>query len=825
MVIAIDVYLINNGFQNNITSKAYCNLLEDIDGRKKPGQAEFSCYIYNVPETVESFIYKSSANVVGIPNDKGLLNPVITDQRIARGEIYDAYYTYILIGNLPTFTPKSLENNKCEETGVFTIIGDISKKLKNSIRFELPLESTEKITVNCLINETNKTENVTIYCETNKEFAQPIKISQKIIWIEKIESLIIKKFEMKNNIKCANYKRKILEQKINNEYFITFRQICNFRKKKNKFSFFLAGLTDKNLPQNHKITMNVYIITNYYIGIGKIEKEIDCVLLSQMNQVDGEYTQADFSCTGDAEDNIDDIEIISSPSITGMELLKDFQKSPKKTDEKINETRNYFDHNIGKVMNYSEQYQKEKNVPVFEILSINNKNCEEKGRILIKGNFSKNIDEKFDFIIPLSYPSSLIKCTAPKIEAKTPVYLYCKVQKEFDIKKNESLIFEPTLIMKKNREILFLKKYSQSGNDLNDFTCSDYNQKQLIISKQKYNSNYTFLQTNNFRKISGKTLFDLFLFSSSNYSDQIPINITIIEKPKALRNLEDSVEENNYEVKCKFIIKSNHTEELEYYICESEEIEINDEKDIEHFIIESNDISGLTDDNTNPIKTDEGIKENKFNKVFNLSEPDVFNSISISILNSTNITENDCERTGSFIIEGSIEEKDASNNTEDFNINYIIPSDSGALCYYDNSLLDTEGIECYNKEEFFDEKLTIDNQFINGNILLNKIQLEKYMTCAVSSRSFTLPYDNANNSINTEESPNKFLNVKYSSGGLSRAAIVTIIIVSTLVIVGVIVLIIVSKKLKDNKKKSIALNNNTIYSNEQNISKSSTNII
>ena len=501
---------------------------------------------------------------------------------------------------------------------------------------------------------------------------------------------------------------------------------------------------------------------------------------------------------------MEDIEIISSPNITGMEDLEDYQKSPKKTDEKINETNDIIDENIEKVLNYSEQNQKTRIVPYFNILSINDKNCEKKGKMRLKGTFNRNIDKKFDFIIPLSYPSSSIKCTAPKIKASTPVYIDCKVQKEFLNKKK--LIFEPTVIKKKNREVLFFKKYNHKG----DLSCINYNQKLLEVSQLKYNAPYTFLQTNTFNKTSGKGIsFHLLLFSLlKEFKRNIPINVIVIKKDKLLRNLQDDDEEQEDSTDC-YLVNPDHSNEenIADYICNLDNITIDEEKDIEKFIIESNEISGLNEENTNPIKTDENIIANY---LVNLSDPEVFNSSNISIFDITNITETDCKETGNFKILGKIEDKDAFNNIEDnFNIDYINPPDSGALCNYNNSISGSEGLDCHNYAEFEDEILTIGTQLINGSILLNKGKSETHMSCAISYTTFNstelhadditnekndASTDDENTPFSSQNYTNNFYSVKSSSGKLSGGTIAAIVISLTVALIATGVLIVLVKK-------------------------------
>ncbi len=467
-------------------------------------------------------------------------------------------------------------------------------------------------------------------------------------------------------------------------------------------------------------------------------------------------------------------------------------------------------------MNYSEQNQKTRIVPYFNILSINDKNCEKKGKMRLNGTFNKNIDKKFDFIISLSYPSSSIKCTAPIIKAFTPVYIDCKIQKEFFNKKN--LIFEPTVIKKKNREVLFFKKYNHKG----DLSCINYNQKLLEVSKLKYNAPYTFLQTNTFSKKPGKgILFHLLLFSFLKKLDRnIPINVIVIKKAKLLRNLQDDDEEQEDSTNCNLINPYDSNEgNIADYICNLTNITIDDEKDIEKFIIESDEISGLNEDNTNPIKTDENIIANY---LVNLSDPEVFNLSNISIFDITNITETDCKETGNFKILGKIEDKDAFNNIEDnFNIDYINPPDSGALCNYNNSISGSEVLDCHNYAEFEDEILIIGTQLINGSILLNKGKSETHMSCAISYTTFNSTELHANdnttvdnnddpstddsNDSNDSNEPNEpnapFSSQNYTnnfyfakSGKMSGGTIAAIVITSTVALIAAVVFFVLVKK-------------------------------
>lgn len=103
----------------------------------------------------------------------------------------------------------------------------------------------------------------------------------------------------------------------------------------NKDSYFhFIGVSNEALPVNQTLKMTVYVIVN---GV-KTKKEANCVLNSYMpfNSRNPNYGQAEFLCKVESSDKPEDIEIISSDEILGLnEDIEDFQKSPYQTDIKI----------------------------------------------------------------------------------------------------------------------------------------------------------------------------------------------------------------------------------------------------------------------------------------------------------------------------------------------------------------------------------------------------------------------------------------------------------------------------------------------------------
>ena len=81
----IELYLIlSGGVMDTILSEATCTLDQAVDPDGKQAQADFSCKIPDLDETktYESFELYDSEDIVGIPDDEVLLNPVKTQEAI-----------------------------------------------------------------------------------------------------------------------------------------------------------------------------------------------------------------------------------------------------------------------------------------------------------------------------------------------------------------------------------------------------------------------------------------------------------------------------------------------------------------------------------------------------------------------------------------------------------------------------------------------------------------------------------------------------------------------------------------------------------------------
>ena len=803
--IEIEVKLIQNGKKQEETKIAKCFLNNEVIIHNNiPVQGDFSCTIGNVYEkNINSFEYYSSTYITGVPEDKILLNPEATEKYIIIGEIVDYSVEKNKKKTIPSFVSESINNANCKEKGKFTIAGKLNTDLNDDLNFEFPLANPRNLVVTCSIKSGKANEKKEINCETNGKIDnEKIMIAQTTILNKnKEEVLIINKYEDKKESNCKNGIVNTITTKIDIPIPITFRQVNQFISLKNKASFHFIGIANQFVPFGRKIKMLVFII----IKGKKEQKEANCILntYTPFNSPTQSYGQADFYCETDTSNKIDDLEIISSDEILGLNELDDYQKSPNSTDIKIKETET--ETNLGKVINYSSNQILYDIPPVFNIFNIYiNENCQNRGKIRVEADFEKRIDKQFDFIIPLSYPDSSIKCTAPKIEANKKVILDCKVQKDFTIN-NDNIIIEPRIIKKKHQEVIYVKKYNK--NISRKLVCKDYNALQKKIEEE---SEYTFLQTNNFKPLGGgKFSFKIFICPISSLInfllETIKITIIVKKKPSNLRNLDEPTEgEEN--ISCN--LQNNNTDQtIGEYSCSSYNLNINNENEIESFEIESKNLSGINEGNNNPIETD--IKINK-GEEFDISTIDIstlpyFNDTYIytgygDTDKRKSLLEN-CKNNGIFYINGLLTNETIADKIKNFEIRFSNPPDSSAICNF--TLNDSINMECQNKEYFEKEIIQINDQVVGGTFFFTQTKnMDGFsFTCDIGSCTDSLELKLAPIDVegNTTEQSSSVINSYFSkkissSGGLSGGTIAAIVICSAVILIAVGILITLIKK-------------------------------
>ena len=790
--IDMDVYLIRNGFQDQNPTKANCTLSNDIIGGNGPVSGQFNCSIENINENdIDSFVFDKSDYIAGVPNDKIFLNPVLSDLYIFLKLIVDFFSVFSNPVKRPSFRISGIDHTNCGE-GKFTLKGNMSDNFTKNVTFELPMSKPENATASCSINETTGNVQINIECQTNSKIDNSkIQIAQNSIFDEnKNEIFLIEKFESPTAFNCKNSKIISLERIV--DCFISFRQVSNYTYNNKELNFKFIGLAFKSIKKGDAIHFKVLLINNNK----QITKDITCSSENNVNPADGDYAQVIFNCKADVElDNLNKVVIISSNNVSGLEDIQDYQKDPNETDYYIKNTEKNSESGVGKVIDYS---KKSSYVPILEIISINTDKCDKKGKITIKGIFNQDITKKFDFEIPLSYPSSTIRCTAPITKRRVKVSITCKIQKAFYNK--EKFIIEPRIIYQKYKELLYIKKFISPEKNTN---CSDFNQLEKETSSKKYYSNYTFIQTNNFNIPNpGKITFRIIIYCQSpevGYQTSFPVKIAYSKRRSTLRNLDDDddvdieEEKEDIDANCKKVDENK----FGYYDC-SADIDISNKSDVTNFYIESDDISGLFEGSSNPIETDQQIEKNltiNFNdkkssdNLITLMSPYLFND-----------TENSCDKTGQFNITGKIDKNIAGDS---FYIDYLNPPDIGAYCTFKYTAANNNlTMTCHNEDDFVMENIMIDKQLIGGKIYIDNSIMAGPLTCQIGDE-FTAgseylsiegePEDSQNSTISDNGVGNQYYSKTKSSQGLSGGAITAIVIVSAFVLIGVGVLIALIK--------------------------------
>ena len=127
-----------SGEREDITTTSDC-ALNDIKNIDYSNQAHFICSIINLKEKYHSLRFNSSEDISGIPDDEIILDPYMTQKYINENKIDDA----VKIGIPTTFIIKSIIHDFCNKNGTFTIIGNISKELNQSLEFIIPLKEPQ----------------------------------------------------------------------------------------------------------------------------------------------------------------------------------------------------------------------------------------------------------------------------------------------------------------------------------------------------------------------------------------------------------------------------------------------------------------------------------------------------------------------------------------------------------------------------------------------------------------------------------------------------------------------------------------------------------
>ena len=134
-----NVYLILlDGTRDTKLSKAICSL--DKEEPTKQAQADFDYNITGLDndKQYQSFEINDSEEIVGIPENKTLLDPVKTEQAINSSELLD-YSLEVNKEKLPIyFKTESIEGNY-DDKGKFKILGTVEEEIPSEMDFTMEL--------------------------------------------------------------------------------------------------------------------------------------------------------------------------------------------------------------------------------------------------------------------------------------------------------------------------------------------------------------------------------------------------------------------------------------------------------------------------------------------------------------------------------------------------------------------------------------------------------------------------------------------------------------------------------------------------------------
>ena len=783
-----------------------CSLDSSVEVKEgETKQASFKC---EKKDLDKSKVYtglrlNSSDSIAGIPtDDETALNPALTDDAIANGEVKD-YSKPEQAEIPPSFTFDSMAEQECSKDGKFLIKGTLSEEKKINGQFSIPLTYPEGITLTCSFEDQD------IQCIADKELDDSVIIEQMVI-SEGGEELFILQKVIQDSMSCANGLKVQAEEKTN--VAVSFRQVCKIEEKPSGFSFFFFALVNKNLPQSYVLEINVIVM----IGGSPVEKVAKCTLKEAVT-VTGSPVQGDFECevaleSGEKAETKDLSLSPNNGNIGGCAELTPEELSPSATDEAIKN---------GEISDFSLPENKNKVPPSFTISTMNFAKCASKGKIKVEGKFSEEIKEEMTFELPFSFPAAKVKCTVESATAKQKVEIVCKMQK---VKKSlmfKQLIIEPRLLKKKRAEMLYVQKANIELEE-EGIKCENYNDIKLQLAKRrKENAKFSFIQ------IGRPTGFNFWFFLALTKKlptvefTSMTIEVTLTIEKNRRRNLDTVELDDDTTIKCT-PNKDQGTENSCPLNCEGKgsnpvAVEFEDDK-----------ISGAPDKvtiDTNP--------NPDYSKKTALEEFDKLPSLTV-----TNIASNNCSNTGKYIIEGTF--TGTLNNANDMTIPFDSPDSSG-LCDLEVESNNFK-LNCENKEEFDVSEIMLSPKVVydkSGNEALFKISNDftapKPFACAIGNLTTSKPDSTissliiiSTDIINGTEPASEGLKrfTKNSKSGLSGGAIAGIVVacVVAIAIVGAVFAISKSSAAAAGATNAASVDNTTSI-NKFNLEETNPNVV
>ena len=270
------------------------------------------------------------------------------------------------------------------------------------------------------------------------------------------------------------------------------------------------------------------------------------------------------------------------------------------------------------------------------------------------------------FELPVTFPSTKLKCKVVEAKANEVVEIICKIQKEFKYVK--SFVFEPRMLKKRFKEMLFIK--SKSFPFSNPISCDNCNNIKYNRIKKRQKMNFSFLQLSKFKPQGKKVNFFMALTKKTKEEFRriyLRIKVIIQSRLNNLRSLQQDllISNDDLPISCDIIGKSDTAAGFN---CLSD----NEAKNIPLNIqlnTDDIDIAGIPDD----IELSEYNYANDYSNEDNLKSVDKLPNVTIKNIDSSN-----CEENGEYIIKGEFDNGNL-NDASNVEILFGYPDSSG-LC-------------------------------------------------------------------------------------------------------------------------------------------------
>ena len=455
-----------------------CNLENDVEPDNGQIQANYLCSVNkNINDYWNSLNYESISVSIS-PNNKigGITeldeissNPAKTDEEIQKikekrennedisdlENVIDYYETQVETNILNL---ESINMDKCNTTGKFTITGTFSNDIEEKLNFDLPL-TYPNVEIQCELNEVSGNTLTTITCKSLSTILsiENVVIEKKMIKKKNKELFLIegKSFSLNGKKSCDNYdtvRKALLEQRMNSK--ISYSLMSNVEIVDQALQYFMAferESDDISFEEFYTFYTSISVSTRRALRALETNTISDIPVTCKLNQSLVIGTLGGYNCKSDTNDiqgtllsiSLDTDEIGSISGIDNVNL-----------QSIINSNNNIDYSNIENLRQIAE-------LPYVDINSINGESCSNNGQYIIYGEISdtSKIEEKYSNInILLSSTQSIGLCEVNiNIDDKN-ITIICQNSDKFEM---SQIRIEKSLIQDSEGNNIFqIKSYS-----------------------------------------------------------------------------------------------------------------------------------------------------------------------------------------------------------------------------------------------------------------------------------------------------------------------------------------------------------------------------